>query len=510
MSAVGAQDLLALDREVARAARSLEEARRALAGPGWEAAAEGAPLEASRRVAGKKMRDALLALTPSRADLPLRDGLSRWVSALTAARVGWELEAAAERAARAPEARPKHAAPAPEPAGGHQRAALEGLLRASSPGELSARLDEAAKRAPAIAAARAERSRRLFEVASRLGAGHVHERALVHRPLGLGPPPAPGGAGSQVTASADLIAVLAADFQPRAPTEGDARLPCVAPSALEASASSFLQATEPIARAVLERAHRARAGRAGVDARDRISVALAREGRVDWPARLNAAWLLARFSALVGPLSFPVAELPAPLGASSFLRAAASFGRALRAGASRRGQPFAVACDPQFTDAHRTGAALALAVASRPFLTRELGAGRSAAEDEARSLGASLLFEARARATALLLSARGAADEALAANDRAVGGLYARLSFTTPRPSDDEPARWLALLTAPAFVDGLVASFDEDFYRNPRAGAALRARAARPALETTFLEDEPPDLPALAASLARRLEGTLA
>ncbi len=511
MSHPSNQDLLALDREVAQASRALDAARQVLATSSWESAASSSPLEHARRVSGKKTRDSLLALSPSRADLSLRDGLARWIGALTGARVGWELEAEAERAGRAPDARSRsRATPIAEPGEGHQRAAVASLLRAASPGEFSALVDFAARRAPRIAAAQAERRAKLTEVARRFGAAHRYERALVHRPLGFEPPEAQVAKDSLVTASADLISVLSAELNPPAPDAGDAHLPSVSVEALLASAEVFLAASEPLARAVLRGAHRVRAGRDGIASCDLVFVALAREGRIDWPARLNPPWLHARFTALLGATTFPVGGLPSPLGASSFLRAASMFGHALRVTLAGRAQPFAVGRDPFFTDAHRLGDVFALAMASPTFLVRELGAGRASANDAVRALAASLLLDARARATALLVGAGdGAPGEPLETHDQALGGLFGKLAFTVPRVHDDEPARWLARLTAQPFADTLITTFDDDFYRNPRAGASLKARASRPALETTFLTDQPPDLSALASSLARRFETQL-
>ena len=52
-----------------------------------------------------------------------------------------------------------------------------------------------------------------------------------------------------------------------------------------------------------------------------------------------------------------------------------------------------------------------------------------------------------------------------------------------PAARVDEPARWLALLLAPALRASLRDGFDTDWFRNPRAWAHLRSQGAGPAFE---------------------------
>ncbi len=81
------EDLLAVDREVARGAERLAKWREALRREP-EAHAGEEPLEVVRRVSGKTTWEALGALSPVLLDVPLRDRLQAWVAALIAARVG--------------------------------------------------------------------------------------------------------------------------------------------------------------------------------------------------------------------------------------------------------------------------------------------------------------------------------------------------------------------------------------------------------------------------------------
>src|SRR5215831_14146566 len=97
------QDLLALDRDVARAVKALASWREVLA-EHPEEASESDPFERLRAVAAKSTWERLGELSPSAGEEPLRSALRRWVLALVQARVGavddlaWAREATARRA----------------------------------------------------------------------------------------------------------------------------------------------------------------------------------------------------------------------------------------------------------------------------------------------------------------------------------------------------------------------------------------------------------------------------
>lgn len=488
------EPLEALARDVERGARALEKGRlelAALASRGAEGhdAEPLCPLEPYRAVSGKRAYDALLLAAPSHGASALPASLARWVAHLTLARVGWDLEVN-EAKALLPAPRAKEKSPPELPGAG-----LLALLAADTAGGLAAFAERASRLGPQVHAPREARRERLDEAARRLGLPGRFGRAVLQRDLDAGAPglasasAASSAASSSliVTASADLIAVLAAELSPTPRAAPDSALPGVNESELRASAERFLEASEPLARAVVERAHKVRTGRPGLSALDALRTALGRDSAgVDWPARLTLEWLHTRFAALGGKAR-PSARIPRPLGAASFLLAAARYGEALHREESLRYAPFALAHDPYFVDAHRTGAVLALCLASPAFLMRELGAGRGAAADASKALAGSLLFALRARATAMLFALDGArASQALSA-DSAVGGPSASTAHLSPRVACDEPARWVGALTALERHEALVATFDDDYYRNPRAARALRSRFALPALATTFV-----------------------
>ena len=494
------EPLAATARDVERAARALERGRRALgalasSGPGaLEVEAPACPLEPFRAVSGRRAYDALVLAAPGHGASALPASLARWVAHLTLARVGWDLEVDEAKALRPPPAAPEPPAELPGPA-------LLTLL--DSPDALAAFTARAARVTERVLAPREARRERLDEAARRLGLPGRFGRAVLQREVVPGvssPPPAPAAAPSSlvVAASADLIAVLAAELTPAPRAAPDSALPGVGEAELRAAAERVLQATEGLARAVVGRAHKARTGRPGLASLDALRATLGRESAgVDWPARLTPEWLHARFTAL-GGAARPAARAPRPLGAASFLLAAARYGEALHREECLRYAPFPLAHDPQFVDAHRTGALLALCVASPPFLARELGAGRGAAADASKVLAACLLFGLRARATAMLVALDGPRSPVARSADDAVGGPRAAVAHLSPRAADDEPARFVAALTAREHHEALVATFDDDYYRNPRAARALRARFALPALATTFV-DAPLDGAALAA-----------
>src|SRR5258708_32542148 len=102
MVEVAVGDLHALDHDVAKAWLALEGSWSRL---GTDPAAEEGshPFEGLRHVAGKATFDALAELSPSAADVPLRDALRRWVGSFVPSRIvlladqAWATQAAAAR-----------------------------------------------------------------------------------------------------------------------------------------------------------------------------------------------------------------------------------------------------------------------------------------------------------------------------------------------------------------------------------------------------------------------------
>ena len=76
-----------------------------------------------------------------------------------------------------------------------------------------------------------------------------------------------------------------------------------------------------------------------------------------------------------------------------------------------------------------------------------------------------------------------------------------REAWPDPRPTD--ASRLVALLGTRAFLGQLVDRYDEDWFRNPRAGKHLTSLACGPAFDA----DPPPD--GAATAMARAFEEAL-
>jgi hypothetical protein len=447
-----AQDLLSLDRDVARGWAALAGWRTSLSRDP-DAYADEEPLESVRRVTGKSTWDALSELVPSAADVPLRDALKRWVFVLAQARIGRPDEVAWER--EASEARGVFDGHRPKQVS--WREAWKGVAGATTPNEAELWLGAAAETAPPLADISRTRSARRVEVAYRFGVEH-----------------------------------------PWSP------LVAIGRTALREAAKRLLDATDDLSRAVWKPAIRGGARMAAV-----IHTAVARDAAEGWPAQMTARWLEDAFRVGQRGLRIDLPPMPAAFGAASFARALYAFGFAVRTGARASSMPFALAHEPAFVGAHRSAFAFAALSANPEWQGRVLGVGRRAALGQSRSLARSALLDARLHAVRLLLG-----DDAETALSDAFdelgarlfeGGIIPGLRGAWPRAREDEPARFIGLLESPHFAETLRDRFDSDWYRNPRTWAHFQATGIAPAYEAI-------DAPALVGHvdrLARAFDGAL-
>jgi hypothetical protein len=453
MAEPSVQDLLGVDRDVARSAAAIERWRREQR-TNPEAGGD-ETLALVRHVASRATWAALGETSPSPADGPLRDALRQWVVALTQARIGAPAEAAWARAAAAATG---HFEGEP-PRRLNWRDAWRGVVAAPGAAEARVFLAAAASAAEALAAAARARASRRLEVARRFGFEHPW----------------------------------------------NALVPGVRPEALRSAARRLLDATEMIS----EEAWRVVWREAGAGAAVTLSRAVARDAGEGWPARLTPRWLQESFApGATRGLVVEIGDLPQAQGASSFARALQAFGYALRLGAGSR-MPFALAREPGFVAAHRSGFVFAALTADPVWQSRVLGVGRRVALAQARVLARTALLDVRLSAARLLLG-----DEAAFApqdlfdelGPRLFGGpLDSRLRGAWPAAQLDEPARFVALLQTLAMSTSLRERFDVDWFRNPRAWEHLRAQAASPArhqLETEALDGQ-------VTALARAFEEAL-
>jgi hypothetical protein len=421
-------DLLALDRDVARATLALTRWRAALAADP-EAHADEAPLEGWRNVAGKSTWDALARFPASAADALLVDGLGRWVYTLLQARLAHADEVAWARATAAA----RGIVGGDDPRRVSWREAWRAAVHARTPGEAQELLDAAAEAGPHLAAVAARIDARRAEVAKRL----------------------------QLTHPWEPIVGLSA-------------------RAVRASAGRFLDATDDLWRSL----QRARPNPA-VGASAVIHAAVARDAGDGWPGRLTPRWLHEIFGSPAAGLEVDLPVLPATVGAASFARGLSAFGFALRVAMAPRTMPFAVAREPGFIGAHRLAFVFGALGADPEFHVRALGVGQRTAHAQARSLACTALIDARLHAARVLLGdAEGTAPRELfeEVGERLFGlPLDPRLRGAWPRARDDEPARFVALVQAGALRESLRQRFDVDWFKNPRAWSELRSQGSEPA-----------------------------
>jgi hypothetical protein len=445
-------DLLSLDREVARGAAALARWRGELARD-VEAAAEQYPLGPVRRVTGKATYEALGALTPSLADVPLRDALREWVVALLLARVVRDEDVELGRASSDPRAR----FPGEPPALVSFRQAWHALAASRTVAEARLWLDAAAECGPELSEITRRRAGKRLEAVRRLGLAHPWETVV--------------------------------------PVKADA---------LRAAALRLLDATQDASDALVKPLLRDGGGPAVV-----LHAAVGREAGEGWPARLGERWLHDLFGASLQGLRPVLPALPQALGASSFARALGMLGAAVRDASVHHATPFTLGHDAGGRASHRLGFVFAALAVDETWQTRALGVGRRAAGAQARVMGRTSLLHARLSAARLLLgddadvAPRALFDELGA---RVLGAsLDGRLRGAWPAARDDEAARFVALLEAHELSADLRDRFDVDWYRNPRAWMYLRVVSSLASREPV----EEASLLASAEGLSRALERVL-
>jgi hypothetical protein len=470
MESIAVTDYRSLDAEIQRAVRARAAFRAELVRDPDVAEAAHA-LAAFRRVSSRTTFGALAAHTPVSFDVPLRDALRRYVAELTIARVAQPQEVALAKAMLKPSA--------PFALGRGVRIsffdALRGVVLSAPPIEARAFLSAAAERGPEIASAARALAEVRFEAAQQLG---------LARPSEL----------TQTVPRADLSSFAEAFL-----------------AHTDAAAAHVI--TE--ARAREDQHHRA------PDPTLAIRIAVARDAREGWPARLTPRWFFDVFASGYGSsssleltrgLNVTLPRLPSAVGASSFARALASFGYALADAGAAASLPFVLGHDPSFVRAHRFALVFGALPTSESFQRRTLGLAQSDARDQARILARAALIDARILVARFLLSD----DSRLASRDtfeelteRAFGApLPPELTLAWPQVRGDEAAKLAALASVEPLHHELIARFDDDWFRNPRAAMHLRALASAPAREDV-------DAPAAfgehaAIDLARTFEGAIA
>jgi len=208
-----------------------------------------------------------------------------------------------------------------------------------------------------------------------------------------------------------------------------------------------------------------------------------------WPARLSQRTTLdllgdpAWFHGLrLRPFAVPEAR-----GAGSFLLALSQAGRALSDAASAQRSPFVLGTDVFDVQRNMVGALLGALPLSPTFATRRLGLGPGHVRDQQRALAQAVLADLRVAAFRVLLR------ELLLGGKRALhAGLpelsHGVLGFELPesaagvfiRVGPRDSQRFAGALLAASRHETLLQTHDEDWFRNPRAIAELRAELSEP------------------------------
>ncbi|HET9932000.1 MAG TPA: hypothetical protein VFQ35_14960 [Polyangiaceae bacterium] len=208
----------------------------------------------------------------------------------------------------------------------------------------------------------------------------------------------------------------------------------------------------------------------------------------DYPTRLSARSLVELLGerAWLHGLEPELRGVPALLGSSSVLRGMAQLGEALHNAAARERRPFVANHDPFEQRALLFGALFGMLPSLRPFAERRLAIARARLGDHERSLMRVVLLGARALALRALLAgyeARGERSyrEAFAEQTARCFGfelepVFAGALFVRRRAREELAAFLLALVESSELAE----RHDEDWFRNPRAIAELRARLESP------------------------------
>ncbi|MFO0615151.1 MAG: hypothetical protein U0414_21345 [Polyangiaceae bacterium] len=408
-------DPLVFDGRIARAAEVLARVRRRLSHADLDDLPN--PFAGARAVSSKATVDA----TQDLASDPLFAALRGWTAHLTIERVTFDDELSVERALRAEE---------PSPELGERPRSFASLLR-----ELLVEPSESTRRAT-LAASLAHRA-----AAIQPRVRHWFERrAEARRQLSQRGSPAPAAPG-------------------RSPEELAGKL-------LAAVASSGSLPRSPSLEVLLD-------------------ASLARSATEGWPAQLNVRWLARLFgdTELVRGLALDLEpeDLPPAIGGASFARALGAFGAAVFHADRPRSRPFVLSRSPD----DERAAARSWLFASLPCTPAFGRAFLSLGSDRARS-------QARAIARAVGVQAAFLAIAATAEQHVVMPERRARVAFeettacafgeplpgplvgTLPRVRPDAGVELRGLLLAARDRERLRDTYDEDWFKNPRAHEALR------------------------------------
>ena len=240
---------------------------------------------------------------------------------------------------------------------------------------------------------------------------------------------------------------------------------------MNAFSDTWLARTRPISFEVLPR-----------DPAQSLQAAMAVDACRGWPARISAPSM----AALLGDrcwLERPHVREPAwpqLIGPTSFVRALDQLGQELARAWAPDDYPYAVGHDPWHLAEFRLGCVIASLVVNENWLRRVLGLSKDQANAQARALTRTLLH------TSLCLSLKLRLRRAAIESEPALSLAYAEQTMEVlgsewptsfaghlPRLRIDDAQRLLGLWLGLSDHMRLIQTFDEDWYRNPRAIESL-------------------------------------
>jgi hypothetical protein len=236
-----------------------------------------------------------------------------------------------------------------------------------------------------------------------------------------------------------------------------------------------------------------------------LAYGLGRDAGEGWPARLSLRWFTELFgtTGLLDGLVLPAIDPPRLLGAVSFVRALALFGRVYAETDVSRSAPFVFIRSPFDLRVARRAALFGSLPIDPVFGVRTLGLGRTRATDQARQIARSLVITLRLDALRVLLrgmvllSSRVRKERFEELTAKALGvSIPVELAFVLPSLSSEDPTRFLGTLLAVSDRHTLVERFDEDWFRSPHAAHEIRSEQAElPLKKDTKLDAQPSLLP---------------
>lgn len=227
---------------------------------------------------------------------------------------------------------------------------------------------------------------------------------------------------------------------------------------------------------------------------DSLAVVLGRGAALElslpFPAQLGPRWVLGLFPRETGLFDVPglsLGALPRAVTGASFARVLARLG-ARYADATSASEVLPVFASTPAELRRRTfGALFASLFVNQPFLRRALGFNAAEASRASRAfalvyLAAARLAAAKVLSRPALLSGNGDLARESAA-DQTAQALYTEvprgLALVLPRPRLTDPGSFLALCLGARLAVRMRESFDDDWFRNPRAFSQLHDELAR-------------------------------